>query len=59
MELKIYDLLGEEMAVLSSGRYDAGRHNVTWDAGAFPAGIYLAHLQADGIAQTRKMILLK
>ncbi|MEE2876335.1 MAG: T9SS type A sorting domain-containing protein [Candidatus Neomarinimicrobiota bacterium] len=59
VELKIYDLLGEEMAVLSSGRYDAGRHNVTWEAGAFPAGIYLAHLQADGIAQTRKMILLK
>ena len=59
VELKVYDLLGAEVATLASGLTDAGRHSVTWDAGDLSAGIYLAHLRAGGQTQTRKMILLK
>jgi len=58
-ELTVYDLLGEEVATLSSGFSDAGYHSVNWDARNLPAGVYLAHLRAGGLTKTRKMILLK
>ncbi|MBM3324858.1 MAG: T9SS type A sorting domain-containing protein, partial [Calditrichaeota bacterium] len=57
--LRIYDVLGREAAVLVSDVRPAGHHSVTWNAMAFPSGLYFARFEADGFVQTRKLLLLK
>ncbi len=57
--LKIYDLLGREVALLVNGRQGAGSHSVTFDAGNLPSGIYLCQLGAAGFREVRKMVLMK
>ena len=56
--LKIYDVLGEEVATLVDGFEDAGSHEVTFSAGDLPSGIYFYTLEAGGQLQTRKMVLV-
>jgi hypothetical protein len=57
--LKVYDVLGRELRTLVDGRLMAGEHQVMWDATGLPSGVYLCPLEAGGMAQTRKMVLLK
>ena len=59
ISLKVYTLLGEEVETLISQNLSAGEHQVDWNAGNLPGGIYLVRLQAGGFVQTRKMILTK
>ena len=59
VSLMIYNLLGQEVANLVSGRIEAGFHKVTWDASNYSSGIYFYRLQAGLFVQTRKMVLLK
>jgi hypothetical protein len=44
VRLVIYNQLGQRVAVLVNGRQSAGKHQVTWNAGNLPAGIYLYRL---------------
>jgi hypothetical protein len=37
----------------------AGAHVVTWDAAGVSSGVYFYRIESGGVAQTRKMILLK
>jgi uncharacterized protein (DUF1501 family) len=57
--LKVYDLLGHEVAVLADGPQSAGVHQVTWNAERAPSGTYLCRLQAGGTTLSRKMLLLR
>jgi hypothetical protein len=58
--LRIYDVLGREVATLVNEVRPAGVYTVRWDASALPSGAYLYRLTADGVvAQTKKMVLLK
>ena len=57
--LKVYDLLGREVATLTSEQISSGDHAVRWDASSFPSGVYLYRMQANNFTQTRKLILLK
>jgi len=57
--LKIFDLLGRELATLVDGRIAAGPHTVEWDAGGVSGGVYFYRLNADGFHQTRKMVVLR
>ena len=59
VNLSIYNLLGEEVALLFNGNMPAGNHQVTWDASSMTSGIYFYRLQAGDFVQTRKMVLLK
>jgi len=59
VKLALYDLLGREVAVLMDGELSAGYHQVTWDGGGFPSGVYLAVMSGDGFHLTRKVTLLK
>ena len=59
VSLVIYNLRGEEVALLFSGTVHAGNHQVTWDASNVSSGIYFYRLQAGDFVQTRKMLLLK
>jgi hypothetical protein len=57
--LRIYDVLGREVATLVNERKEAGVHSVTWDATGVAGGIYFYRLQAGWFAAVKKMVVLK
>lgn len=57
--LKIFNLLGEEVAILVSQEILAGTHKVAWDATNIPSGIYFYRLQAGKFTETKKLIMLR
>lgn len=59
VSLKVYDLLGHEVATLVDGNVEAGYHQATFNASHLPSGIYFCRVIAGNFSQTRKLILLK
>ncbi len=59
VRLAVYDALGREVAVLREGITDAGRQVAHFRAGDLPGGLYTVRLTANGLSQTRKMLLMK
>ncbi|MCG3158757.1 MAG: hypothetical protein DKINENOH_05401 [bacterium] len=57
--LKVYNLLGEDVATLVAEKLPAGKHQRVWEASGLASGIYLYRLQASGFVQTRKLILVR
>jgi predicted extracellular nuclease len=57
--LKIYNILGQEVAVLVNTIQTAGTHSINFDAGRLASGIYLYKLDSNGFTQTKKMMLIK
>ena len=57
--VKIYDILGREVATLFNGYEKAGKHDVKWNALNFASGIYFYSIRAGNFVQTKKMLLLK
>lgn len=59
VSLKVYNLLGAEVATLVSSEMTAGRHSVSWNASDLASGVYLYRLKAGTFVQTRKLTLSK
>jgi hypothetical protein len=57
--LTVFNVIGQEIAVLTNGMRPAGVHTVTFDASQLPAGIYFYRLEAGSFSDIRKMLLLK
>jgi len=57
--LKVYDVLGNEIATLVDEHLEAGKYEVTFDASNLASGIYLYRIQAGSFVETKKMILIK
>jgi hypothetical protein len=57
--LKVFNVLGEEVANLIKGDHAAGTFKATWDASNMPSGVYFYRLNAGEYVQTRKAILMK
>jgi hypothetical protein len=57
--LKVYDVLGREVATLVNEVQQPGVHTVTWVASNQSSGIYFYRLVAGPFAQTKKSILMK
>jgi hypothetical protein len=57
--LKVYDVLGKEIATLVNEFRNAGSYEVEFEAEGLPSGLYFYKLQAGSFTQTKKMILLK
>ncbi|RKY91854.1 MAG: hypothetical protein DRQ01_07045 [Ignavibacteriae bacterium] len=57
--LKVYDVLGKEVATLINEEKQAGSYEVEFGAQNLSSGIYFYKLQAGSFVETRKMILLK
>jgi hypothetical protein len=59
ISLKVYDILGEEVATVVADRLSAGNHKYTWDTTGLAGGIYFYRLESGSFTETKKMILLK
>ena len=59
ISLKVYDILGNEVATLVNERQNAGTYSVEWDASNYPSGVYFYKLQAGEFVETKKMTLIK
>jgi hypothetical protein len=57
--LKVYNLLGREVATLVNGEEAAGQHTVLFSAANLPSGIYLYRLDVNGYTAMKKMTVLK
>ena len=59
VSLSIYNVIGEQLAVLIDKEFDAGIYEIDFDASNLPSGIYFYKLHAAEFIQTKKMILIK
>ena len=57
--IRVYDILGKEIATLVNEEKPSGNYSVEFDASNLSSGVYLYKIQARDFVQTRKMILLK
>jgi hypothetical protein len=57
--LKVYDILGSEVATLVNEQKPAGRYEVNFDASRLASGVYIYKLQSGSFISSRKMLLVK
>jgi len=57
--LKVYDVLGNEIATLVNQEKPIGTYEITWNAENLPSGIYFYQLQAGSFVEIKKMVLLR
>jgi photosystem II stability/assembly factor-like uncharacterized protein len=57
--LRVFDLLGREIATLMNKEFSAGHHEVSFDGSNLPSGIYVYRIQAGEYTSVKKMILMK
>jgi hypothetical protein len=61
--IKVFDILGNEIATLLDEEKYAGFYKLTWDAvsarGELPSGVYFCRMQAGNFVQIKKMLLLR
>ncbi len=59
VSIKVYDILGNETAVIVNGKLSPGSYKYEWDASAYPSGVYFCKLVSGSYTNTIKMILTK
>jgi len=59
VSLKVYDLLGQEVATLVNEQTAPGTYSINWLAGNAPSGMYFYRMQSGSFTATRQMMLMK
>ena len=59
VNLDIFNLLGRKVATIADGYYQAGLHNIKWDASELPSGIYFSKMTVGDKTLTGRMTLIK
>jgi len=59
VSLKVFDILGRELALLVNDIKETGYHSVEFNASDLPSGVYIYTLQVNGYTDSKKMMLLK
>ena len=59
VQLRVYNMLGQEVATLVNGTLTAGTHTVRFDGSRLSTGVYVYRLTAGSFVSTMKMVLLK
>jgi len=57
--LKVYDIMGREVATLVNEEKTVGTYEITWFAEQLPSGVYFYRIQAGSFVETKKMVLMK
>ncbi|MDZ7291796.1 MAG: T9SS type A sorting domain-containing protein [candidate division KSB1 bacterium] len=57
--IKVFDVLGREVAILANGHYHAGTHSVVWQPQNLPSGIYYYVLETARERQVRRLLLVR
>lgn len=57
--LKLFDILGKEVATLVDEELQPGEHKVVFDARSLSSGVYFYRLEAKGFVQSKRFLLLK
>ena len=59
VRLKVYDLLGKEIATLVNKRLTTGTYDVNFDGSNLNSGVYIYRIETDNFSNSKKMILIK
>jgi len=59
VSLKVYDVLGNEVAALVNEKQNAGAYSVEFDGSGFSSGVYFYRIEAGDFAETKRMVFLK
>lgn len=59
VRLKVYDLLGRDVATLVNEVRRSGSYEITWDAKDLPSGVYICRLTHGNLTISRKLLLLR
>lgn len=59
VRLEVFNMIGQKVATLANGQYEAGKHTITWNASASASGLYFYRIKAGEYSESRKMLLLK
>ena len=59
VEIKIYDVMGQEVAELVNDYHEAGSHSIVWNAKSVASGVYYARISAGEFAAMRQLVLLR
>jgi hypothetical protein len=57
--IEIYNIIGQQVALLADETKAAGTHTVTWNAASVASGVYFYRLTTPDFVQTKKMLLMK
>jgi outer membrane protein assembly factor BamB len=57
--LKVYDIIGNEVATLVNQTQSAGKYDIKFDASSSSNGVYLYSIKTDNFTSTKKMLLMK
>ena len=59
VQLKIFDILGNEITTLVNQQLQPGSYEVEWNASNYPSGVYFYKIKTEGFTQTKKLMLIK
>lgn len=59
VEMRLFDMLGREVATIVSKEQSAGDYKVQFDGSSLPSGVYIYTLQAGQFRDSKKLLLLK
>jgi hypothetical protein len=59
VSIKIFDLIGKDVAIIVSEELSAGDHSCQWNAEGLPSGVYFCRLYAGSFSETKKLVLLR
>ena len=64
IDIRIYNILGQEVHLLTNDVYDTGRHEIEWrgsdrSGNTVSSGIYFVRMKSEGFVKTRKIMLVK
>jgi len=59
VSIKVYNLMGQEMATIENETMAAGSYSKSWNAAAMPSGVYFYRMETGNFIATKKLILMK
>ncbi len=59
VEIRVYDVIGREVAELTSSHHDIGSYAIAWHANSLASGVYYYQLRADNFTATRRLVLMR